>query len=80
MNLQEQISRMKSMMGLIVEANNRLPYTFVGGHTGKDCDSLHGFQLEKNNANMMVIVKNELEKFKEDVREFIILYFANLVK
>ena len=64
MNLQEQINRMKSMMGLIVEANNRLPYTFVGGHTGKDCDSLHGFQLEKNDANMMVIVKNELEKFK----------------
>jgi hypothetical protein len=64
MNLQEQISRIQSMMGLITEENLTLPYVVKGSHTGKDCDSLHGFQLERNDANMNGMVKEVLDKFK----------------
>ena len=64
MNLQEQISRIQSMMGLITEENLTLPHVVPGSHTGKDCDSLHGFQLSSNNANMMGKVKTELDNFK----------------
>jgi len=64
MNLQEQISRIQSMMGLITEENLTLPHVVKGSHTGKDCDSLHGFQLERNDANMNGMVKEALDKFK----------------
>jgi hypothetical protein len=64
MNLQEQISRIQSMMGLITEENLTLPYVVKGSHTGNDCDSLHGFQLKRNNADMNGIVKTALDKFK----------------
>ena len=64
MNLQEQISRIQSMMGLITEENLTLPYVVKGSYTGNDCDSLHGFQLKRNNADMNGIVKTALDKFK----------------
>ena len=64
MNLHENIHRIKEMMGLIIEQNLTLPYIVKGGHVGKDCDSLHGFQLTKNNADMNGIVKTALDKFK----------------
>lgn len=64
MNLQEQISRIQSMMGLITEEKFTLPHVVPGSHTGKDCDSLHGFQLSGNNADMNGIVKTALDKFK----------------
>lgn len=52
------------MMGLITEENLTLPYVVKGSHTGNDCDSLHGFQLKRNNADMNGIVKTALDKFK----------------
>lgn len=64
MNLQENIQRIKQMMGLITEENFTLPHVVTGNHTGKDCDSLHGFQLSSNTADMNGIVKTELDNFK----------------
>ena len=64
MNLQENIFRIKEMMGLVSEQNLTLPYVVTDSHTGKDCDSLHGFQLSSNNANMMGKVKTVLDNFK----------------
>jgi hypothetical protein len=64
MKLQEQISRIKSVMGIITEQNISLPHVVKGSHTGIDCDSLHGFQLKRNNADMNGIVGTILGKFK----------------
>jgi hypothetical protein len=43
MNLQEQISRIQSMMGLLIEGNISLPKTIKGSYTASDCDRLHAF-------------------------------------
>jgi hypothetical protein len=66
MSLQENIHRIKEMMGLITEENLPLPYIVQGTHTApsNDCDALHGFQLKRNNADMNGIVKTALDKFK----------------
>jgi hypothetical protein len=65
MNLQENIHRIKEVMGLLVEQDLILPHKVPGSHTAPegDCDAIHGFQLARIGSDMNGIVKTELDKF-----------------
>jgi len=60
----ENIHRIHEVMGLVSEQKLTLPHVVTDNHTGIDCDSLHGFQLKRNNADMNGIVKTALDNFK----------------
>ena len=71
MDLNENIFRIKQVMGLLEEqTQNTLPYVVEGEHTvpqndSNPCDAFHGFQLQRNpSATMNVQVKNALDLFK----------------
>jgi len=64
MNLQENIHRIKEVMGIIEEQKIQLPITITGTYIANNCDELHAFQSTSGKVigNMNVIVGKKLEE------------------
>ena len=64
MNLQENIFRIKEMMGLVTEQSITLPITITDSYTATNCDELHAFQSTggKVIGNMNVTVGDKLKE------------------
>jgi len=64
MKLQENIYRIKEVMGLIEEQKIQLPITITGTYIANNCDELHAFQSTSGKVigNMNVIVGKKLEE------------------
>jgi hypothetical protein len=64
MNLQENIFRIKEMMGLVTEQSITLPTTITDSYTAANCDELHAFQSTggKVIGNMNVTVGDKLKE------------------
>ena len=60
MNLHEEISRIKSVIGILTEQTNTLIVS--SGYTASDCDELHAFQSTKKIVDGKATLKSLIKK------------------